>query len=70
VAHGHGGEGLLGIEVDIRSFFDTVKFDHLREFLKKRVRDGVLVGIIGKWLKAGVMEGKVVHFPKQGYRKG
>ena len=34
--------GCWVLEVDIRSFFDTVKFDHLREFLKKRVRDGVL----------------------------
>ena len=51
-------------------FFDTVKFEHLREFLKKRVRDGVLLRIIGKWLKAGVMEGKVVHFPDQGTPQG
>jgi RNA-directed DNA polymerase len=34
--------GCWVLEVDIRSFFDTVKFDHLREFLKKRVRDGVM----------------------------
>lgn len=62
--------GCWVLEVDIRSFFDTVKFEHLREFLKKRVRDGVLLRIIGKWLKAGVMEGKVVHYPEEGTPQG
>jgi RNA-directed DNA polymerase len=45
----------LVLEADINSFFDTVKFEHLRGFLKKGVRDGVLLRIIGKWLKAGVL---------------
>jgi group II intron reverse transcriptase/maturase len=44
------------VEVDIRKFFDTINHDHLREFLKRRVRDGVLLRLIDKWLKAGVLE--------------
>lgn len=44
------------LEVDIRSFFDTLDHAHLREFLHRRVRDGVLLRLIGKWLNAGVME--------------
>ena len=44
------------LEVDIRKFFDTLCHAHLREFLQLRVRDGVLKRLIGKWLKAGVME--------------
>ena len=44
------------LEVDIRKFFDTLDHAHLREFLQLRVRDGVLKRLIGKWLKAGVME--------------
>ena len=43
------------LEVDIRKFFDTLDHAHLRAFLQ-RVRDGVLLRLIGKWLKAGVME--------------
>ena len=45
------------VEVDIRKFFDTLEQAHLREFLQRRVRDGVLLRLIGKWLNAGVLEG-------------
>ena len=44
------------VEVDIRKFFDTIDHGHLRELLKRRVRDGVLLRLIGKWLNAGVLE--------------
>lgn len=49
----HGG---YVIDLDIKSFFDTLDHGHLREFLDKRVCDGVIRRVIGKWLKAGVME--------------
>src|SRR3954464_13131891 len=41
------------VEVDIRKFFDTISHEHLRGFLKRRVRDGVLLRLIDKWLPAG-----------------
>ena len=44
------------IEVDIRKFFDTLDHAHLRDLLQRRVRDGVLLRLIGKWLNAGVLE--------------
>ena len=44
------------LEVDIQGFFDALDRAHLREFLKRRVRDGVLIRLIGKWLNAGVLE--------------
>jgi RNA-directed DNA polymerase len=44
------------LEVDIRKFFDNLDHGHLRAFLRLRVRDGVLLRLIGKWLKAGVLE--------------
>lgn len=44
------------LDVDIEGFFDNLGHDHLRCFLDKRVRDGVLRRVIGKWLNAGVME--------------
>ena len=46
-----GGGWIL--EVDIRKFFDTLDHAHLREFLQRRVRDGVLLRLVGKWLNAG-----------------
>lgn len=44
------------IEVDIRKFFDTLDHGLIHELLRRRMRDGVLLRLIGKWLKAGVME--------------
>jgi RNA-directed DNA polymerase len=58
------------VEVDIRKFFDTLDHAHLRELLRRRVRDGVLLRLIGKWLKAGVLESGAVSFPDQGTPQG
>jgi len=58
------------LEVDIRKFYDMMKHEHLREFLKLRMRDGVIRRTIGKWLKAGVMEDGAVHYPEDGSPQG
>jgi RNA-directed DNA polymerase len=58
------------LEVDIRKFFDTLDHAHLRQFLQLRVRDGVLTRLIGKWLKAGVMEAGNVSYPDAGSPQG
>ena len=63
-----GGGWIL--EVDIRKFFDTLDHAHLRAFLHHRVRDGVLKRLIGKWLKAGVMEKGNVSYPDSGSPQG
>ena len=51
------------LEVDIQKFFDNLDHGHLRTFLQQRVRDSVLLRLIGKWLKAGVMENGSVSYP-------
>jgi len=58
------------LEVDIRKFFDNLDHGHLRAFLQHRVRDGVLLRLIGKWLKAGVMEDGSVSYPDSGSPQG
>jgi RNA-directed DNA polymerase len=58
------------VEVDIRRFFDTLDHTHLRELLRLRVRDGVLLRLIGKWLNAGVLEEGVITTPDQGTPQG
>lgn len=58
------------LEVDIRKFFDTVDHHHLREILCRRVRDGVLLRLIGKWLNAGVMEDGEMTYPEAGTPQG
>src|SRR5262249_48137149 len=64
----NGGGWVL--EVDIRRFFDTLDHAHLRELLRQRVRDGVVLRLIGKWLNAGVMEGGAVTYPSTGSPQG
>ena len=58
------------LEVDIRKFFDNLDHHHLRQFLRQRVRDGVLLRLIDKWLKAGVMEDGNVSYPETGSPQG
>ena len=58
-------------EVDIRSFFDRLDHDWLCQMLRERVRDEAFIGLIRKWLKAGVLErdGEVVS-PVDGSPQG
>ncbi len=58
------------LEVDIERFFDTLDRGHLRSFLCRRVRDGVLRRTIDKWLKAGVLEEERVSYPDLGTPQG
>jgi RNA-directed DNA polymerase len=58
------------IEVDIQAFFDTLDHSHLRSFLDRRVRDGVLRRMIDKWLKAGVLEEGERRYPQAGTPQG
>ena len=58
------------IDLDIRNFFDEVDRGHLRDFLGRRVRDGVIRRAIGKWLNAGVLEDGAVRRAEQGTPQG
>jgi RNA-directed DNA polymerase len=58
------------IEVDIRKFFDTMDRGQLREFLQRRVRDGVVQRLLGKWLNAGVLEAGTLTYPEEGTPQG
>jgi group II intron reverse transcriptase/maturase len=58
------------LEVDIRGYFDAIPHAALREVLQQRVRDGVLLRLIGKWLNAGVQEEGRHWFPETGSPQG
>lgn len=58
------------LELDIKSFFDSLEHRHLRSILDQRVRDGVLRRSIDKWLAAGVLEGVVLSHPDAGTPQG
>jgi len=58
------------VEVDIRKFFDTLDHAQLRELLRQRIRDGVVLRLIGKWLNAGVLEDGAIAVPEAGTPQG
>jgi group II intron reverse transcriptase/maturase len=62
--------GGWALELDIESFYDSVDRNLLQEMVRRRVRDGVLLRLIGKWLRAGVMEEGKVHHPETGTPQG
>lgn len=47
-------------EADIQAYFDHVNHEWLRKMLDQRIADPMILRLIGKWLKAGVMDNGVV----------
>lgn len=44
------------LDADIQGFFDSLSHDWLLTFLRHRIADKRVLRLIGRWLKAGVME--------------
>jgi len=63
-----GGGWIL--DADIRQYFDTLDHARLREVLHRRIGDGSLLRLIGKWLNAGVIERGKLHHPEAGTPQG
>jgi RNA-directed DNA polymerase len=58
------------ISADITGLFDNLDHSYLREMISRRVNDGGILRLIGKWLNAGVMEGDKVIYPDTGVPQG
>lgn len=58
------------VSADITGLFDNLDHRLLRSLINRRVNDGTLLRLIGKWLNAGVMEGGTVHHPELGTPQG
>jgi group II intron reverse transcriptase/maturase len=58
------------LDADISGFFDSIDHAQLREVLRKRVNDGEIVRLVGKWLQAGVLEGDVLSYSDTGTPQG
>ena len=58
------------IDLDIQKYFDSIDHRLLKGVVKQRVCDGVITRILGKWLKAGVMENKLISYSKTGSPQG
>jgi RNA-directed DNA polymerase len=58
------------LDIDIRTYFDSIPHSHLRAFLDQRVTDGVIRRMIDKWLKAGAVEDGLLHHATEGTPQG
>lgn len=67
----HFGRFGYVVEADIKGFFDNINHDRLLEMLGERINDKAFLGLINKWLKAGILEpeGHVIH-PETGTPQG
>ena len=58
------------IDADIQNYFGSINHGNLRDFLDKRVKDGVIRRMIDKWLKAGIMKSGNIEYPEHGTQQG
>ena len=58
------------VDIDIRSFFDTVSHEWLIRFLEHRIGDRRILRLIQKWLKAGVLEDGTMTASEEGTPQG
>lgn len=58
------------VEADVKSYFDSLSHQKLIRMLAERIDDRAFLQLIGKWLKAGILEeGKVLQ-PEAGTPQG
>jgi group II intron reverse transcriptase/maturase len=58
------------VDADVSGFFDTLDHGVLRQFIRRRINDGGLLRLVGKWLKAGVIEDGQWMCPDTGTPQG
>ncbi len=57
-------------EADIRGYFNHINHAWLRRMVAQRIADPIILGLVGKWLNAGVMENGVVLRTQEGSPQG
>jgi len=58
------------VDADVSGYFDSIDRTRLREVLRQRVNDGRILRLIGKWLRAGVVEQGTLTHPETGVVQG
>lgn len=58
------------VDVDLKSYFDTIPHERLLDLVQRRVTDRGIVRLIRYWLKAGIMENGTVTYPEFGSPQG
>jgi group II intron reverse transcriptase/maturase len=58
------------VDVDLKSYFDTIDHDLLMGLVRRRVGDVQVLRLIRAWLKAGVLERGAIRHPDRGSPQG
>ena len=59
------------VEADIKGFFNHIDHDILLGLLAQRIDDKRFLGLIRKWLKAGILEEDLsIQYPEEGTPQG
>jgi len=58
------------VEMDLEKFFDKVNHDKLMTILSRRIEDKMLLKLIRRYLKSGIMEGGVMSVRTEGTPQG
>jgi len=66
----HGKKMNWVLDLDIRSFFDTLSQNWLLKFVEHRIGDQRVVRLIQKWLRAGVLEEGKLTVSEEGTPQG
>jgi group II intron reverse transcriptase/maturase len=69
-SHLIAGKVMHVYEADIRGYFTRINHAWLRKMVAHRIADPVILRLIGKWLRAGVMQDGVVVRTEEGVPQG
>jgi RNA-directed DNA polymerase len=58
------------VEVDIKGFFDNIDHEWLIRMLEQRINDRAFIGLIRKWLSAGILEEGIETISERGTPQG
>ena len=58
------------LDADVSGFFDHLDHQWLQELLQRRVKDGSIRRLIGRWLRAGVLDGVDLTYSDEGTPQG
>jgi RNA-directed DNA polymerase len=58
------------VDAEVSGDFDSLERTRLREGLRQRVKEGRMLRLMGKWLRAGVMEHGALTHPETGVVQG